>query len=113
MAVEEMARKTAAINYEILIAHGLSDGLDAFGSEGDQMPFVLIIGERSNSWAGRSPVVSLHHNREQATANLVEYVKRNWDDEVGGDVPEEADEMIEQYFEEVLEQYDIQEVQFK
>lgn len=74
------------------------------------MPFALIIGERSNSWAGRSPVVTLHHNREQAMAGLVEYVKRNWQDEVGGDEPEEADQMIEQYFEEVLEFYDIHEV---
>ena len=76
------------------------------------MPFVLIIGERSNSWAGRTPKVTLHNSREQAQAALVDYVKRNWEGEVEGDEPESADELIQQYFDEVLEFYDIQEVQF-
>jgi len=76
------------------------------------MPFVLIIGERSNSWAGRPPVVTLHHTREDARTTLLDYVKRNWEDEVVGDEPEESDALIEQYFDEVLEFYDIQEVQY-
>ena len=76
------------------------------------MPFVLIIGERSSSWAGRAPVVTLHHSREEAKAKLLDHVKRNWEDEVGDDEPEGEDELIDQYFDEVLEFYDIQEVQY-
>ena len=77
------------------------------------MPFVLVIGERSNSWAGRPPAVRLYRSREDAQAGLAEYVKSNWKDEIGDELPEdtEDEELIEQYFEEVLEFYDIQEVQ--
>ena len=74
------------------------------------MIFVLINGERSNSWAGRPPVVTLHRSREGARAGVLDYVKRNWKDKVGTEEPGEQDDMIEQYFEEVLECYDIQEV---
>ena len=47
------------------------------------MPFVLIIGERSSSWAGRPSVVTLHNSKDEARAKLVDYVKRNWATEVG------------------------------
>jgi hypothetical protein len=36
-------------------------------------------------------------------------VIRNWDAEIGDDRPDDADEMVQQYFAEVLEAYDIQE----
>ena len=77
------------------------------------MPFVLVIGERSNSSAGRPPAVKLYRSREDAQVGLAEYVRSNWKDEVGDELPEdtENEELIEHYFDEVLEFYDIQEVQ--
>lgn len=75
------------------------------------MPFVLTIGERGSSWAGRPNRTSLHDTREQAEAELLQYVRLNWDDEMDGDEPpEDPEEMIEQYFEYVPERYDILDV---
>ncbi len=75
------------------------------------MPFILAVFERSNSWAGRPPAVSLYATCDDAKAGLVAYVKKNWESELGDAIPEAGDEeLIEQYFEEVLEDYSIQEV---
>jgi hypothetical protein len=72
--------------------------------------FILTIRERNNSWAGRSPAVSKHASREDAEAALQEYVKRNWDGEMGTDLPEDPDDMVAEYFSEVLEAYEIVEI---
>jgi hypothetical protein len=40
---------------------------------------------------------------------LVEYVARNWDAEVGTERPDDHAEMVEAYFSEVLEAYELQE----
>lgn len=71
------------------------------------MPFVLTISERNYSWAGRGPVVTTHDNRQDAENELLDYVRRNWDAEVGTDRPSDPQEMIAEYFNEVLEQYAI------
>ena len=71
------------------------------------MPFTLIIKERGGSWAGRSPVTSVHPARAEAEAALLDYVRRNWDAEIGTDSPEDPAEMIAEYFDEVLEDYEI------
>jgi hypothetical protein len=71
------------------------------------MPFILTIRERSHSWAGRPPVRSEHASRAGAQAELLDYVRRNWDAEMGTEAPGEPGKMIEEYFSEVLEGYDI------
>src|ERR1039458_4219483 len=45
-------------------------------------------------------------------STLHEYVRRNWAAEVGTEPPDDPGEMIEEYFEEVLESYDIIEQPF-
>ncbi len=78
------------------------------------MPFVLIVGERGNSWSGRPPAATIHETREEAEAELLDYVRRNWDDETDGDEPpEDPDDMIERYFGDVLERYEIVEAKAK
>ena len=52
------------------------------------MPFVLIISERGNSWAGRGPLATTHDSRAEAQASPVEWVKENWDVEMDGDLSE-------------------------
>jgi hypothetical protein len=74
------------------------------------MPYTLIIEERNDSWAGRPPVRSVHSTKEAAETALTEYVARNWDAEVGDERPSDPAEMIEAYFSEVLEVYEIVEV---
>jgi hypothetical protein len=71
------------------------------------MSFTLTIQERSNSWAGRSAVRSEHATRGDAESELLAYVRRNWDAEMGTEPPTEPLEMVEEYFSEVLESYDI------
>lgn len=72
------------------------------------MPFILTVGERGNSWAGRPPYATIHDTREAAEATLLQYVVKNWDDETDGDErPEDPSAMIDQYFEVVSERYDI------
>ena len=73
------------------------------------MPFTLIIKERGYSWAGRGPVRSVHATRDEAEAELRDYVARNWDAEVGTDLPEDPTQMVQEYFAEVLEAYEIRE----
>ena len=70
------------------------------------MLFTLIIRERNHSWAGRGPVTSMHETREAAEAALRDYVHRNWDAEMGTAPPGDLSDMISEYFDEVLEQYD-------
>lgn len=71
------------------------------------MPYILTIRERNSSWAGRSPVVSEHASRGEAEAELRDYVQRNWDTEMDTNPPDDPDEMIQEYFETVLEAYEI------
>ena len=71
------------------------------------MPFILTIRERSHSWAGRPPAQSEHATRVDAEAELLQYVRRNWDAEVCTEPPDDPGEMIQEYFAEVLESYDI------
>jgi len=73
------------------------------------MPYTLIIKERNHSWAGRPPVRSVHPTRDEAETALAEYVARNWDAEVGDERPVDRTEMVEEYFAEVLEAYEIEE----
>lgn len=71
------------------------------------MPFTLTIRERNNSWAGRPPATSTHETREEAEGALREYVRNNWDAEMGTEPPREPDGMIQEYFDDVLEAYEI------
>lgn len=70
---------------------------------------VLMIRERSGSWAGRPPRASLHNSREEAETALREYVLGNWESEIGTDPPEDPEEAVSEYFSDVLESYDIAE----
>lgn len=72
--------------------------------------YVLTIKERNHSWAGRGPVRSEHASEAEAHAALVDYVKRNWEAEVGEEAPADEDEMVEEYFAEVMESYTIREL---
>lgn len=73
------------------------------------MPYTLIIRERNDSWAGRPPVRSVYSTKNEAETALEEYVARNWDAEVGDERPSDPVEMVEEYFSEVLEAYEIME----
>jgi hypothetical protein len=74
------------------------------------MPFVLIIRERGHSWAGRGPLATTHATRVEAEASLVDWVKENWDVEMDGDpLPDDEEDMIRQYFDFVLQEYEIAE----
>jgi hypothetical protein len=73
------------------------------------MPFRLTIRERSDSWAGRGPAVSTHETRDDADTALLDYVRRNWDAEVGTEPPGDPEKMVREYFDEVLEAYEITE----
>lgn len=74
------------------------------------MPFVLVIREVRNSWAGRGPLATMHATEAEAHAELVSWVKENWDDEMDGDeLPDDEEEMIRQYFDFVLQEYEIAE----
>jgi hypothetical protein len=69
--------------------------------------YILTIRERNDSWAGRSPATSGHANREDAEAALLNYVRRNWDAEMGTEPPDDPNETIQEYFAEALEAYEI------
>jgi hypothetical protein len=72
------------------------------------MPFTLIVAELGNSWAGRPPAATVHDTRSGAEAELLEYVRRNWDSAMDGDEePDDPQQMIEQYFDVVPERYEI------
>jgi hypothetical protein len=74
------------------------------------VPYILTIRERNNSWAGRSPTVSEHASRGEAEAALRDYVQHNWDAEMDTERPDDPDDMVDEYFSEVLEAYDITEM---
>jgi len=69
------------------------------------MPFVLIIRERGSSWAGRDPIATIHPSREEAEAELLAYVREMWEAKMDQDPPEDDDEIVERYFDKVLEEY--------
>ena len=73
------------------------------------MSFVLTIRERLDS-SGRASVMSVHESQPQAVAALAEYVRENWDTEIGGEAPSDEGEMAHRYFDEVPEAFDINEV---
>lgn len=75
----------------------------------EAMPFILTISERNHSWAGRGPFTTTHSTRQETEAELLAYVRRNWDAELGTDPPEDPDDMIREYFDEALETYTISE----
>jgi len=65
------------------------------------MPFVLMIRERRNSWAGRGPIAVIHTTEEAAQADLLNYVRENWEDKIGDDLPEDENELVEEDFDRV------------
>lgn len=70
--------------------------------------YVLSIRELGSSWAGRSPVVRRYPTEQAAKDALISYVRENWEAELGGlEMPDDPEEMIQAYFEDVDEQYDI------
>jgi hypothetical protein len=69
--------------------------------------YILTIRERNDSWAGRSPATSGHARREEAETALRDYVRRNWDAEMGTEPPDDPDDMVDEYFDAVLEAYEI------
>jgi hypothetical protein len=74
------------------------------------MAFILTIRERGDSWAGRGPATTSHPTRREAQAALLAYVRRNWDTEMDGEEPpSDGPELVERYFGNVLEAYDITE----
>ncbi|HLG96905.1 MAG TPA: hypothetical protein VKX49_11395 [Bryobacteraceae bacterium] len=74
------------------------------------MPFILTLREVGNSWAGRGPFSSEHATRAEAEQALVEYVQGNWKNEFEDEMPSDPQELVRQYFDDVLEAYDISEV---
>jgi hypothetical protein len=75
------------------------------------MAFTLTIREKGHSWAGRPPFATLHNSSAEARGELIAYVERRWDSEMDGDErPADPDEMIDQYFDFVLESYDIAQI---
>ena len=73
------------------------------------MPHSLMIGERNDSWAGRSREQSQQASREEAEAALPECVQRNWVAEMGTEPPHDPDETVPEYCSEVHEAYEIRE----
>lgn len=71
------------------------------------LAYILKIRERNHSWAGRSPARSEHATHGEAEAALREYVQRNWVAEMGTEPPDNPDEMVQEYFDEVREAYEI------
>lgn len=71
------------------------------------MPFLLTIRERNHSWAGRAPITTTHATQQDAEAALLDYVRMNWDTEVGTEPPDDSTVMISEYFDVVLEAYEI------
>ena len=69
--------------------------------------FTLLISEKNGSWAGRKPLRSTHPTEEAAEEALVEYVRRKWDAEMGSEPPEDESDLVDEYFDSVLERYQI------
>ena len=71
------------------------------------MPYILMIRERRYSWGGRGPIAMTFPTEEAAKAELLDYVRENWH---WDDPPEDEDDLIEEYFDGVHEEYDIAEI---
>lgn len=71
-----------------------------------------MIRERGYSWAGREPIAVIHDTREEAEADLVDYVRQNWNATMDEDPPEDDDDLVSQYFDHALEAYDIAETTY-
>jgi hypothetical protein len=74
------------------------------------MMFVLSIKERNFSWAGRGPIAMTFATREQAEQEIIDYVSERWEDKLDVDRPDDPDDMVTAYFDRVLEEYEILEV---
>jgi hypothetical protein len=68
-----------------------------------------MIRERHFSWGGRGPIALIFPTEEAAKAELLDYVRENWDDKMDEDPLEDEDELVEAYFDHALEEYDIAE----
>ena len=71
------------------------------------MPFVLTIRERNHSWAGPSPITRTHPTSEAAKAELHDSAELGFRN---GSRSTDPDEMVDEYFSEVLEAYEIIEI---
>lgn len=101
------ARKAWESMERVLLDRGADSKPMLEYASGRQMPYILTISERGNSWAGRSPVRSEHGSHAEAEAELLDYVRRNWAAEMDTDQPSDPDRMVREYFSEVLEAYEI------
>ena len=92
-----------------------SDGIPADRNKGEpngggSMPYVLMIRERQSSRAGHGQIANTHATWEEAHAELVAYVRENWNARMDEGPPkDDEDELIVRYFEQTLEEYDIAE----
>jgi hypothetical protein len=107
----ERRKKELADSYELLLRGRCSRcyrlAKDEHSAGVAKSAFVLII-VGGNAPAGRPPAATLHETRADAETELLDYVRRNWDDETdGAEQPEDPSEMVERYFEEVTERYEI------
>ena len=57
-----------------------------------------MIRERRYSRGGRGPIARIFPSEEAAKAELLDYVRENWDAKMGDDPPEDDDGLIEEYF---------------
>jgi hypothetical protein len=74
------------------------------------MAYILTIREPGNSLAGRGRSQARHATEGEAHAALVDWVRENWNLEMDGDeLPDDEEEMIRQYFDFVLQEYEIAE----
>lgn len=74
------------------------------------MAFIFTLRERAESWAGRERVTRVHRTRAEAVMALVDYARRNWGAEMHEEPPADEEELVERYFEDVLEVYEITEI---
>lgn len=73
------------------------------------MPFVLMIRELRGAWGDRGPITKICPTQEEAEAELLDYVRENWEENMYEDFPEDEDALVEKYFDCVPEAYDIAE----
>jgi hypothetical protein len=71
------------------------------------MPFVLMIRELRGAWGERGPITEILPTRAEAEAELLGYVRENWESKMCEDLPEDEDELVVRYFDCVPEAYDI------
>ncbi len=73
------------------------------------MAFTVTIRERCNAWAGRPSVASRLDTKQDAETASFEQVRRVRDAENGTDALEDSEALIEEYFGEVLTDFEIRE----